>query len=244
MTDWDVFRSACLALLSGQNPYMVGQGEMRFFNPAWTLVPLLPFTLIPPLPGLLINAFLSMAVLLLVTHRMGLSKWEFFWMAICPMHLQSMIYGNIEWLPLVGLLLPGPLAMIFFTTKPQSTIGWILLTLLNQWKSNRWKGVLLTLLPTAVLGILTYILWGLPPIPGPLNPGQRSLFPFSLILGLPALWLTLRNRDERLAGFVGPFISPYVTFHGYFPALFPFKGKWMALAVILSFIPVLLSIVA
>jgi hypothetical protein len=244
MTDWDVFREACLALLSGNNPYLVGQGATRFFNPAWTLVPLLPFAVLPPMMGLLLNAITSMAVLVGVTRRLRMSIWEFFLVAISPMHLQMMLYGNIEWVPLLGVLLPPPLAMVFFTTKPQATIGLILLTLSNQWRKAQWKGLILTLAPTVVLFGLSTWLWGIPYLPGTNNPGQRSLFPYSLIVGLPALFLALEKNDARLAAFVGPFVSPYVTFHGYLPALFPFKGKWMAVAVLIAFVPVLLGVVA
>ena len=51
------------------------------------------------------------------------------------------------------------------------------------------------------------------------------------------------KNNQRTAGFVGPFISPYVSFHGYLPALFPFRGKWMGLALLVSFIPVVLGLV-
>jgi hypothetical protein len=244
LTDWGVFRSAVLALFSGQNPYSVGQGEMRFFNPPWMLLPIAPLAALPPLTGLLLNGIISLLALLFVSRRLKLSKWEFFLLAICPMHLQSMVFGNVEWLPLLGLLFPAPIALLFFTTKPQSTLGFILLTLLRQWKAGRWRGLALALAPTAVFAIISVVLWGLPPVPGPNNPGQHSLFPFSLLLGIPALILALRNQDDRMAGFVGPFVSPYVTFHGYLPALLPFRGKWMVVGVVISFIPVLLGIVA
>lgn len=244
MTDWDVFRSACFALLAGQNPYHVGQGQMLFFNPPWILFPILPLALLPPLVGLLCNALVSIAVLLFVARRLELTLWGFFWITISPMHLQSMIYGNVEWIPLAGLLFPAPLAMLFFATKPQATIGLILVLLLQEWKKNRIRGVFVALAPTVLFFLVSWVLWGLPPLPGPDNPGQRSLFPFSLLIGIPVFILALRTQKQRIAAFVGPFVSPYVTFHGYLPALLPFKGKWMALAVLISFIPVLLGIVA
>jgi len=167
--------------------------------------------------------------------------WEYLFITISPMNLQSMLYGNIEWIPLLGVLFPAPLAMIFYSTKPQATIGLMLLTILLEWKRLRWKGVTLALIPTFALAMITVTIWGLPPVPGPTNPGQYSLFPYSLILGLSALIMALKNRNIRMALFIGPFVSPYVTFHGYLPALFLFHG---AIAVLVSFIPVILNIVA
>jgi hypothetical protein len=244
MTDWEVFRTACLALLSGHNPYSAGQGQMLFFNPPWTLVPLLPFALLPPLLGLAANALASIASILWVSRRLHLTVWEFFFVAVSPMHLQSMLYGNIEWIPLLGLLCPPPLALLFYLTKPHATAGLIILLLVGQWKTSQWHGLLTTILPAAILSVISVLLWGFPPLPGPNNPGQHSLFPFSLLLGIPALYVAIKREDKRWGAFVGPFVSPYVTFHGYLPALFPFRGKWMGLAVLVSFLPVVLNLVA
>lgn len=243
LTDWDILRQACFALISGQNPYLIGQGELRFFNPIWTLIPLLPIAFLPSLVGLIVNAVISMVALAFITRRLNLTIWEFFWIAISPIHINSMIFGNIEWLPLMGILFPSPVAMIFYAMKPQATAGLIVLTLAIQWKTARLKGLLCTLAPTFVLMVVSLVLWGLPPIPSANNPGLRSLFPFSLLAGIPALILALQKKDMRLAAFVGPFISPYVTFHGYLPALFPFRGKWLIFAVLISFIPVILGYV-
>lgn len=244
ITDWDIFRAACLALISGNNPYAVGQGEMLFFNPVWTLIPLIPMAILPKYIGLLANALAAIFAFIFITRRLKMTIWEFFFIAISPMNLQSMIYGNIEWIPLLGVLFPAPLAMVFYATKPQATIGLILLTLLLEWERARWKGVLLAVLPTLFLALLTVAIWGLPPVPGADNPGQHALFPYSLLLGLPALYLALKNRDQRTSLFVGPFVSPYVTFHGYLPALFALRGKWMALGTLAAYIPVILDIVA
>jgi len=244
MFDWEVFRQACLALISGQNPYSVGQGQMLFFNPIWTLIPLIPMALLPTFTGLLVNAAVDLIALLFVARHLKLTHWEFFCVAICPMNLQSMVYGNIEWIPLLGLLFPAPLAIIFYSTKPQATIGLILVTLWIEWNKTRWKGVLLAICPTLILVVICTAIWGLPPIPGPHNPGQHSLFPYSLLLGIPVLIVALMNKDRRLSLFVGPFVSPYVTFHGYLPAMFALRGKWLVLALVISFIPVVLNIVA
>ena len=244
MTDWDVFREACLALLRGQNPYSVGQGQMLFFNPVWTLVPLIPLAVLPPITGLLLNASASFTSLLLISRRLRLKSIDYFWIAICPMHLQSCIYGNIEWLPLLGLLFPPPVAMIFFAMKPQATIGLIVLLMLEEWRKGGLKALVLTLLPTFILAALSVLLYGLPPVPNPDNPGLRSLFPYSLIIGIPVFLLALKQRDRQKAMFVGPFVAPYVTFHGYLPALFAFRGKYLAFAVLISFVPVILGIVA
>ncbi len=243
MTDWEIFRLACLALISGQNPYNIGNGQLVFFNPIWTLIPLIPLSLLPTMAGLILNGVISILSLFFVSKRLNLSKSEFFIWSISPMHLQSMLYGNIEWLPLLGLLLPGPLALIFFCIKPQASLGFIAILFYQEWQKGKWQALLKTTLPTIVLIIANIFIWGLPTIPTSSNPGLRSLFPFSLVLGIPALLLSLRDKDYRTSGIVGPFVSPYVTFHGYLPAMLAFRGKWMLIVLLISFIPVLLGLV-
>ena len=107
------------------------------------LIPIAPLAALPPIVGLLLNALVSLIVLMLVSRRLKLTPWEFFLLAVSPMHLQSMIFGNIEWLPLMGLLFPAPIALLFFSTIPQSTLGFIVLMLFRQWKASRWKGMIL-----------------------------------------------------------------------------------------------------
>lgn len=243
MFDWEVFREAALALLDGRNPYSVGEGEMLFFNPVWTLLPLIPLALLPLWYGLIANALVSTTALLFVSRYLELGPWGFFLVAVSPMHIQSMIYGNIEWLPLLGLLFPPPIALIFFLTKPQSTVGLIVLLLWRECKARQWQGVVRTMAPALVLAICAVLIYGFPSVPSGQNPGQRSLFPFSLLVGVPVLIYAIRHQDERRAMFVGPFVAPYVTFHGYLPALFALEGKWMVLGVLVSFIPVVLGLV-
>lgn len=241
MTDWELFREACLTLIAGGNPYAIQQYHMQYFNPMWTLLPLIPLALLPWLTGLIANGILSIMSMLFISHRLEIGLWGFFWLAISPMHVQSILYGNIEWLALIGILFPAPIAMFFFSIKPQATIGLIMLVILNQWQTKRWKGVMITMLPVTIAFFLSFIIWGLPPIPVN-NPAQRSYFPLSLLVGLPALIMALKSQNEKWALFSSPFLSPYVTFHGYLPILFAFNGKWVAIITIVLFIPFILGI--
>lgn len=241
LNDWEVYRLAVRALLSGGNPYLVGAGEMRFFNPPWTLIPILPLTIFPHGIGMILNGVASLISFMLVARHLKMGIWGFFLLAISPMHIEALMYGNIEWLPMLGLLAPPPLALLIFTTKPQATIGLILLLLWQVWVKDKHKGILLTVAPTAVFLIITLWLWGVPPMPGSANPGQHSLFPYSLLLGIPALIWAIKKQDQKVAAFSGPFISPYVTFHGYLPALLPLRGWWLFAAVIIVYIPILIN---
>ncbi len=237
--DWDVFRAAALALLHGQNPYEVGAGGMRFFNPPWAAALLIPLALLPRLPGLIVLALVSTISLLLVARRMGMGLWGSVLLVTSLMHIESMLNGNIEFLPWLGVLFPAPVALIFFTIKPQATLGVIVLVLWAEWQDNGWVGLLKTLAPTAILTALWLLIWGLPPVRPAENASNFSLFPYSLFIGVPALAYALWRRDLRWAAFAGPLFSPYVIYHTYLALLFPLRGVWLLLAWLAAFIPIL-----
>lgn len=237
--DWDVFRAASLALLRGQNPYEVGSEGMRFFNPPWTVLLLVPVALLPRIPGLIVLALISTVSLLLVARRMGMGLWGSVLLVTSLMHIESMLNGNIEFLPWLGVLFPAPVALLFFAIKPQATAGAIALVLLGEMQDNGWVGLLKALAPTAALTALWLLIWGPPPTKPFSDAINFSLFPYSLIVGLPALFYALARRDLRWAALAGPLLSPYVPFHTYLAVLFPLRGVWLLLAWLAAFIPIL-----
>jgi hypothetical protein len=240
--DWDVYRNAALALLAGHNPYTTGYGQMLFFNPPWMLVILMPLLVLPRNTGFILNAVVSTLIFIPITRRLKMGIWGYFFIVTSPMHLQAIGAGNVEWLPWCGVFFPAPIAILFYLIKPQATIGIILLTLYLELKNGGWKSVAVALTPSLVLTALWLLLWGLPESPSGGNIGRLEFFPASLIVGLPALFLALKARSKRMAAFAGPFMAPYVTYHGWLSVLFPFRKASMLFVWLLMFIPVLLNV--
>ena len=124
--DWEVCRQACLAFLSGENPYSVGSGQLNFFNPFWPLIPLIPLVLLPPITGLILNGTVSILSLSFVAKKLNLSNWEFFlWRfpnarPIYPIRQYRMAASS-------GLISLDILALLFFCTKPQASLGFIVI---------------------------------------------------------------------------------------------------------------------
>lgn len=226
MVDWEIFEAAIAAVLSGSNPYLVGYQNHRLFNPPWVLLILFPLLMLndqitPPVVWLV-----ALSSMYLVGRHFRLSGLKMFFLLSSPMLLYSMGYGNIEWLPWLGLLMPTPLALIFLTIKPQATFGVIIVRLLRSWERQGLPGVLLAVLPTAVLILIWWVTWGFPRPPDDSSPGNIAFFPWTLIIGVPLLLMALRRRSVGLAALAAPFISPYVTFPTYLATqfMFPFWG--------------------
>lgn len=233
MQDWQAYRAAALALLAGQNPYHAGWGIFRLLYPPWALILILPYLLLSHDAAFFAMSITSTVVLGLVARRFKLGTLGTFFLISTPTHLYALGYGNVVWLPWIGLLFPAPIALIFLSTKPHVTLVVILIILMREWDRAGLYGVIIAAAPTAVLTMIWLILWGFPDLGGE-NIGNVTFFPWSLLLGVPALILAMRHRSTRLAAFANPFLMPYTTFYGYLGTAFAFPF-W---AWLVSFLPV------
>ena len=135
-TDFTLYCEAVHALFSGQNPYLLGEAGFRFFNPIWTLLLMAPFAALGSTFGKLALDAASIAAFTLVARRLRLNLYQTLLLCTSGFAISNLVNGNIEWMPWLGLFLPAPLAIAFFLIKPQTTIGVIVLTLLNEWKHH------------------------------------------------------------------------------------------------------------
>jgi hypothetical protein len=212
--DWWAFRDGVFCLLNGNC-------EPAIFNPSWALFPLIPFAFYPPL-WTSIAAFL---VLALVWWTLGLHRrlWlaSVFLLYLNPFAIQMLVNGNVEFVALLGFVMPFPFNVILWAVKPQMTIGLITLEL---WQSRARIGALvglvalggISLLPWNWLAaMLSYTRYALQP--GAVN---TSLFPIGVAFGLVALVLTLKYQSKAAGMFVGVFLSPAVTQQCWIMAIF------------------------
>jgi len=235
--DWDVYRLAIEAFFHGGNPYQVGEGFMRFYNPPWTIFIMAPFTLARGY-AMLVLAIVSTMILAIIGRRWGLKPLGVILLVTSAFNYQTIMAGNAEAIAWLGLFLPPGLGIFFFLIKPQSTIGMVAFLLYRRWQTAGVVGVVRLLAVPVLLTLGALALWGLPPIvPCPCN---RSLFPYSLLLGIPALLIAMRQQRPRWAAFSGPFLTPYVAYHGYLPVLFAFRGVGLLLVWVLTWIPIAL----
>lgn len=239
--DWDVFRGAIFDVLAGRNPYQVDRDYMLFYNPPWALIPLLPLAFLPRMIGVLVLAILSIFTMIAVARKLGHGVLGAVLIAVSAMHVEGMGHGQIEFLPWLGLFMPLPIAMLFFTIKPQTTIGIMLLLLWREYRQKGWQAVIKAIAPTAVLGMLTILFWGLPQSPERLDVTYFWVFK-TILLGLPTLiYAFKRNHDDptgidpvAIAAAAGPLIGPYTIFHSYLSVLFPFKKLWLLIPLVIA----------
>jgi hypothetical protein len=102
--------------------------------------------------------------------------------------------------------------------KPQIGIGAAIYYLFEAWRNNRAVGIVRTFGPVVLAYVISGVLfpvWVDRFIHKPSNEWNRSIFPYSIPLGLFFLWLGVRKQNRFFAMAAAPFLSPYLTFYTY-----------------------------
>lgn len=222
--DWhDTYRPAALELLALRSPYTV-EG---FFHPLWCLLPYVPFAWLPENVGRAINLLLSLAGFGYVAYRLGAKPLALAAFLVSPPVLHCLLNANIDWIPLLGVVLPPQLGLFLVVVKPQVGFGVALFWLVEAWRKGgspggRVREVLRVFGPVTAALLVTFALFGL----WPLRYGRTltfwwnaSLWPMSIPVGLALLAAALRRRRLEYALAASPCLSPYVLFHSWAGAL-------------------------
>jgi len=219
--DWrDTYRPAALKLLAGQSPYDV----LIFFAAPWGLIPLAPFALLPVRFGRVALFVVGMATFAFTAYRLGGRKITLIAFFLSPPVLHGLLNGNIEWLPLLGFILPPRVGLLFVSVKPQIGIGVAAFWLFQSWRAGGAKESLRVFAPLIVSLAVSFVLFGLWPLRFQetlaLTRGYNaSLWPMSLPIGAVLLVKSLRRNDIKPAMAASPFLSPYVLLHAWAGAL-------------------------
>lgn len=208
--DWEVvFRPAGLAFAQGADPY-AGQG---FYNPFWVLMVITPFALAGKV-GQAAFAAVNIALFALGAWKVGVKNPLLIALVTLWFGTLSNLNGNIEGLFMLGLILPPSFGLLFLALKPQ--VGLAVMAVL-MWKAYSERGLVglsklcLPLLGMVCLSIALYGPWFLRAGEAVTMEWNVSLWPWSLMAGLPLLGAALMRKDVRLALMAGPFLSPYIA---------------------------------
>jgi len=124
--DWTTtFRPATLALLAGESPY----GRFYLSHAPWGLVMIIPLALLPEAVGRVMGVFCGLASYMYVAHRLGAKKISIAFLLISPLVMHVLLNGNIEWLAILGFVMPPNLGYSLFRSNHRSGLpllrfGW------------------------------------------------------------------------------------------------------------------------
>jgi hypothetical protein len=243
--DWsNTYRPAAWLLLTGQSPYSL----KWFYNPPWTLLPLVPLALLPETVGRLLLLVISFSLFALVAIRLGAGRLSLIVFLLSPPVIMSLYTGNLDALALMGAILPPWLGLFFLSVKPQIGAGLAFYWLVVAFRDGGPRQVARTFAPISFAFLLSLALYGPWLLDAPAleaRPWNASLFPISLAIGLPLLVASFRRWRSRLALSAGPFLSPYLSFQSWSASLVALlhrppeltaavTGLWLAVLINMS----------
>jgi hypothetical protein len=216
--DWIVFYPAVRAFLHGDNPYLVGDGFSRVFEPFWTYLILSPFALLPYWPGRILLFVVSLLAFAYTAHRLGAVRWQLVLYLLSAPVAGCLANGNIDWLVLSGVWMPPWLGLFFVCMKPQIGIGIAVFWAWEAWRLGGLRRLVRTFAPVTMAYLLSFALYGFWILHlGGMGANQERItgFPWVVPIGLYVLYRALRDHDSGLALASGPFLSPYVSQFNY-----------------------------
>jgi hypothetical protein len=219
--DWrDTYRPAALALMSGQSPYTIS----IFFIAPWGLIPLLPFALLPVNIGRACLFLIGLSAYAYTAYKLGARPVSLVAFLISPPVVHGLLNSNIEWLPLLGFVLPPQIGLLFVAIKPQIGIGVAIFWLIEAWRKGGVREVIRITWPVSLALLISFALFGLWPLRFRetlilTQAYNASLWPSSLPVGLTLFVAAIHRRNINYAMASSPCLSPYVLLHAWVGAL-------------------------
>lgn len=204
--DWTFyFRPAVLALLNGGDPYAV-----PVFNPPWVFAPLIPFALLPEPFSSILRMTITVLCFGFIIYRLGGRRIALIAVLSSPLVLDSLVFGNVEWLTFLGLVVTPWVGLILLALKPQITFVAIALVAYQNRKNP------IVFVPLTVVSCVSFLMFGPWPIhifgygdyAGGFNTG---LFPLSIVFALPLAYRAIRGKRLEDAIAASPLFAPTLS---------------------------------
>ncbi len=209
--DWaQTYREATLAFLVHGSPYLVD----IFHSPPWTVFPLIPLAVLPTRIGFGVNFLVGAIVVGYAAYRLGGKPVTIAAVLLSYPILFSLVYGNVDWLVYLGVVLPPRWGLFLLLTKPQTGMGLVFYWLVERYRQGGVREVVRHFAPVTLAFVASLLLFGPWLLSGFAEVGKAfnaSLWPQSVPIGLVLLISALRTRRPGLALAASPFLSPYAT---------------------------------
>lgn len=223
--DWrGAFRPAALEILHGRSPY----NAEGFFNPPWAAILLIPFAILPENVGRAVMVIAALAVYAYVAHKLGGNKLTIGLLLLSPPVLHGLLNGNIDWLAVLGVVLPAWLGLFFLAIKPQIGMIVVLYLFFAEWRKGGPLRVLKTFLPVGLASVASIAIFGpwFLDIPGVDEIAiNASLLPLALPIGLALTVTAIRKNEIRYSMIASPMLSPYLLLHSWIGAFLALAPK-------------------
>jgi hypothetical protein len=158
-----------------------------------------------------------------ITRRLGGKLLAVLFILLSPPAMHGLLNGNIDWLAILGVVLPPQIGLFFVTIKPQIGLGIGIFWVVEAWREGKLAQVTRLLWPFATCFLLSIFLYGFWFLRSAVEISlwwNASLWPTSIPIGLALLTTAIRKRKINYAMGASPCLSPYILLHSWIVALF------------------------
>lgn len=209
-----------------------------FVNPPWVVVLLAPIASLPLRWAVLAQLLIYFIALSGVVYRFGGGRLEISLILASPFALDNALEPNIDWLVVVGLLVPRAYSAPFLLAKPQNALGYLL--------SFSWRDFVRWVLVVLGLLLASFVVWGdwltawlrsidLYPVAQGVNIAPTSVLGWlpSSLIGLVLAWWSFKRRDALLSILAGIFFMPYVATYSFLLHFALILTRWQRMGRVL-----------
>lgn len=236
--DWiHTYRPAALAMARGESPYTVD----IYYAAPWALLPLIPIALLPEQAGVICIFLLGLSAFAYIAYKLGAKPVSMIIFLLSASVVGCLLWGNIEWMPLLAIVLPAPIGLIFALIKPQVGIGIVIYWFFKILKAEGIKSVIKTFIPVSIVTLLSFLIYGLWPLrfQQTLDLSNNSaldynstIWPQGAFIGIWLIYKSIKNHKIETATAASPFLSPYTLQYTWVAVLVPAINKPMELLII------------
>lgn len=210
-SDWGYFWGAAKKPWS---PYEIP----GFFNPPWVAFIFVPLGKLSFPLSLAMNRSAILLTTMLLVRKFG-GGFDAMVLALTSAPFAILFStANIDWLPMLSMLLPCEAGLPFLFSKPQGTFGLLFIW----WKQSSWERRARLVMIGFVILLISLLIWGIWPLQwmkatqtihgAPWNI-SRWFWPHGIWLGLILLWFAWRTQDNLYALTASIFLTPYLAFY-------------------------------
>jgi len=237
-------------MAQGKSPYSVS----IFYAAPWSVIPLIPFALMPPDVGNIGIFLLGLSAFAYVAYKLGAGPGSMSIFLLSASVVGCPVYGNIEWMPLLGFVLPAPIGLIFAVIKPQVGIGLVIYWFVHTLRTKGWWEMIKTFAPLGIVTLLSFWMYGFWPLlfQKTMEQSQNSslyyntsLWPQGIFIGVWLLYKGIQKQKAGMALAASPFLSPYALQFTWVSVLAGLIGSPLELLLVSIglWIPVIIQVV-
>ena len=220
--DWkDNIRLASLDLITGRTPYT----SVIRCVPPWIYLLISPIAALPPDIGTAVIFVLSYIIYLFVLYRLKANLWVMLAFLFNTFAFYNAKNGNLDFLAVLGFVLPPQIGLFFVLIKPQIGIGIAIFWLIESWRKGKFLEVFRTFIPVSAAYVVSFLIYGLWPfklIGMASDAYNASLWPLGIPIGIILLYKSIHDRKALFAMAASPFLAPYVNITSFAVLLLPF----------------------